>query len=160
MAFNGDGPHSKRQRLEESGHRVSARQLSSYSRMPYVPFALSCLASSRSLAGRTDALVRREGGRRVAIYRCNNHGERVPPRARVRQISERRAGRHLSAIPMHAMHTCVYVCTYRHVHRVARRLLAPDNNGGKEGGGRRMHIRHRSRQSSSEPTRLTCRSFV
>jgi len=25
MAFNGDGPHSKRQRLEESGHRVSAR---------------------------------------------------------------------------------------------------------------------------------------
>ena len=23
MAFNGDGPHSKRQRLEESGHRVS-----------------------------------------------------------------------------------------------------------------------------------------
>lgn len=27
MAFNGDGPHSKRQRLEESGHRVSTRQL-------------------------------------------------------------------------------------------------------------------------------------
>lgn len=24
MAFNGDGPHSKRQRLEESGHRVSS----------------------------------------------------------------------------------------------------------------------------------------
>jgi len=27
MAFNGDGPHSKRQRLEESGHRVSTRLL-------------------------------------------------------------------------------------------------------------------------------------
>jgi hypothetical protein len=27
MAFNGDGPHSKRQRLEESGHRVSTNKL-------------------------------------------------------------------------------------------------------------------------------------
>lgn len=57
---------------------------------------------------------------------------------------------------------CIRVCMYAHIGMSIASpagLLAPDNNGGKE-GGRRMHIRHRSRQSSSEPTRLTCRSFV
>lgn len=48
MAFNGDGPHSKRQRLEESGHRVSRAAALFYNLQMS---ELGCLATPPPRAG-------------------------------------------------------------------------------------------------------------
>lgn len=94
MAFNGDGPHSKRQRLEESGHRVSTI-------WTYALLSRLRLASRDSLRLRSAARIMtqrvasrtftsrrrytRTRGRRVAIYRSNDRGREHGSRARVRR---------------------------------------------------------------------------
>jgi len=97
MAFNGDGPHSKRQRLEESGHRVSTRLLHDRGprAVPGVPprelrparFTFRCSAPIRwrPLVVPAAALARVfTRGRRVAIYRRNDRA-----REQRRRVSRR-----------------------------------------------------------------------
>jgi len=99
MAFNGDGPHSKRQRLEESGHRVSTRLL--HDRGPRVPpcelrrLALSSLVPRPLVVPAALARVSTRG-RRVAIYRRNDRSgaeaARVPPSTRSSRSAVRQRG--------------------------------------------------------------------